>query len=137
MAIKITENGNVRYENENDVNRELFPNERSTTDLQSEIETINENLLTKANVIFSKQYANNVTATLTLERFHMYILAVAHPSYSGGLYLVCGWNSGNTRIVPIKEMSGITLSMNDLELTIQVGDAINAWVRVIDLCIDF
>lgn len=137
MAIKITENGKVHYENENDVNRELFPNEKSTNDLQAEIETINENLLTKADVIFSKQYANNVTATVTLERFHMYLVAIAHPSYSGGLYLISGYNTGNTRIVTIKEMSGITLSMNELELTIQIGASINAWVRVVDLCNDF
>ena len=38
MSIKITENGNVHYVNENDVSRDLFPNEK--TDFSSDINDI-------------------------------------------------------------------------------------------------
>lgn len=41
MAIKITENGDVRYENENDVDRTLFPNEISVEKLAEQINEIN------------------------------------------------------------------------------------------------
>ena len=40
MAIKITENGNVNYINENDVNRNLFPNEITASKLLPLIEEL-------------------------------------------------------------------------------------------------
>lgn len=40
MAIKITENGKVRYVNENDVDRELFPNEPNTKEITENLNSI-------------------------------------------------------------------------------------------------
>ena len=44
MAIKITENGTVNYENENDVNRTLFPNEPNTKEITKKLSIIENKL---------------------------------------------------------------------------------------------
>lgn len=40
MSIKITDNGVVHYENENDVNRTLFPNDPNTKEIYDKLDTI-------------------------------------------------------------------------------------------------
>lgn len=81
MAIKITENDVVRYENENDVNRTMFPNEPNTKE-------ITENLNTIINSI------NNVTEVTAEQGFDGHCLYVK----LGKIVVCCGTINGSGSI---------------------------------------
>lgn len=78
MAIKITENGVVRYENENNVNRTMFPNEPNTKEITEKLNTILGSI-------------NNVTQVNAEQEFTGHCMYVK----LGKIVVCCGTISGS------------------------------------------
>lgn len=101
MAIKITENGNVNYVNENDVNRQLFPNEITASKLlpfiteleRTKVKTKRETVTTSANGAFNMNMPTNKYQVLAVEPINSDgawygVVAKTSASYFGVIKLV-------------------------------------------------